>query len=362
MSFLINNNSMNKMSDVMNSIADKLKLIKVSHKDVIIRFHNDGDGISGALSFSKYIRRARYIQQTSSIYSVRNAMFDLNELTGSRNPIVIFIDFGSGQESQEGLSLLKAGGVELIIIDHHPFFEEIVNYCSIYLNPWSYKSIKNPSWYSAGYLASEIIGLLGIDCSKYGKISICSDKSGLRKCEKEYSDFGLVLNYVAAYSTYRSSLSFYSSILENKELFTSMFIQANEKVEQLIFIAKRSMKKKKVGNFFIYYFNMGKTYKKYEFPGLGKSATQIFEKLIEGENTPSLLICYEPKTIVFRITNNAFELGADASRIINHLKRVASDMIISGGGHLRAAAIRINGDNISSLFLEIEDYLLNIKN
>ena len=133
-------------------------------------------------------------------------------------------------------------------------------------------------------------------------------------------------------------------------------MQANEKIEQLISLSKHSLKKSNAGKFEVYKLNLGDIVKKYEFPGLGKSATQVFEKLVP-QDSPVVLLGYGPRTVVFRINNIAEEKGADATEIIEHLKKIMPDLIESGGGHVKAAAVRVREGYEVSLLKEIESFL-----
>ncbi len=353
--FLVQDSTMDKMKDTLISISKKLKASKILGRKVLVKFHNDGDGISGALSLQSFLK-ASFDQQKSAIYEVRDAIKDLNKLTNSNHPILVLVDFGSSIENKDGLALLKAGGVDVIIIDHHPPSEDLKQYLSVFLNPWFFDNSDNSSKYAAGYLCAEIARMFGKDCKNYAKISLCSDKSELLEISQEEKETSIVLNYAAAYSSYSSNLDFYSNLLSNDVLFQSILYQAQEKIDQLISLSKKHLKKKQIGKFHLFTINLGSLIKRYEFPGLGKSATQIFEALLP-QDKPALLICYGPRTLVFRINNIAVKEGADSLEIISHIKKVMAEIVESGGGHTRAAALRVKPDFETSALQEIEDFL-----
>ena len=88
-------------------------------RSVQLRFHGDADGISGALALTKAVR-CKSFQQNSAAYSVRDALRDISAIGQENMPLVILLDFGSGENCSEGLSLLRAAGIEYLVIDHHP--------------------------------------------------------------------------------------------------------------------------------------------------------------------------------------------------------------------------------------------------
>lgn len=356
--FLVRDKIMDSLKTTLLAIARRLHASQKLKREIIVRFHNDGDGISGALSLSSFLK-ADYTQQNSAIYSVKDAMNDLSKLNNSNHPLVVLVDFGSNVESKDALELLKAAAIEVIIIDHHPTMETISEYTSFCINPWKVANPEIASKYTAGYLASEISRILGKNNLNYAKIALCSDKSDLIEFSQEDKDSGIVLNYVAAYSSYRNALDFYSNVLEKKELFQSILIQANEKIDKLVSLAKHQIKEKEIGPFKLFYLNLGTIVKKFEFPGLGKSATQVFESLLDKDSS-SILVCYGPRTVVFRITEPAFEKGADAVKIIEHLKKTMPTLIISGGGHSKAAALRIKEGFETSVLGEVESILISM--
>ena len=86
---------------------------------VLLRFHGDADGIAGAFAISRVLS-CRASQQNSATYTVRDALRDIAGIGQESRPLAIMLDFGSGENCAEGLALLRAAGIEIIVIDHHP--------------------------------------------------------------------------------------------------------------------------------------------------------------------------------------------------------------------------------------------------
>ncbi|MBN2478003.1 hypothetical protein JXB01_01805 [Candidatus Micrarchaeota archaeon] len=347
---------MKKLKPKMAETAKKLLAAQKLGRFTIVRFHGDGDGIAGALAMTYFVK-GKYFQQNSAVYSVGDAMKDLQMCSNQNHPLMVFIDFGSGEESREGLSLLKAGGIELLIVDHHPNYKKIDEYCSISVNPWQVEYSEGSSKYTAGYLASEISRTAGNDSGDMAKTALASDKSTIIEIEEEYKNKAIVLNYVAAYSGYGNSLEFYADVLANKELYSSILEQAKEKISQIVEISRNRIKKQKAGEINFYYINLEDIVKRYEFPSYGKSTTQIFEAVESGE--PLVLVGYGKRSVMLRINDSAVLKGADTRKIIEKLKETMEDFVGGGGGHSRAAAIRVKEGFEKSVVEEILRMLQN---
>ena len=121
---LISDKITKKLKPKIQQLAEKLTEASMNRRYIMLRFHGDADGISGALALSEVLKCYAY-QQNAAVYSVRDAIRDLSNLTNEDNPLAVFLDFGMNKESEEGLGLLKAAGVELVLIDNHPPSEKI---------------------------------------------------------------------------------------------------------------------------------------------------------------------------------------------------------------------------------------------
>ena len=157
---------------------------------IIIRFHNDADGSSGACCVYMGIKDlAKRVKFSSNIvwvmnkgvsYSVAEAQSDIltaNNYTSIEKPLLMIIDFGTAIESNSGIAALGEK-FDVIWLDHHPVVRGFEGTrIEHYINPWSYAGDSN---YTAGLLASafsknfgvvvylrkSIIALPGICCAK----------------------------------------------------------------------------------------------------------------------------------------------------------------------------------------------------
>jgi RecJ-like exonuclease len=343
---LVSDAVMAALRQPIQRVAKKLLAAQKLGRPIVLRFHNDADGISGALAITSFLRCKAY-QQNSAIYSVSDAVSDLNALSYTWKPLLILLDFGSNEESVEGLSLVCAASFEIIIIDHHPPHEKIKQLNLTLLTPWLAKldaqQNEDLSKYTAGYLACEVARLATDEAvenqlERLASVACAGDKSKILNVSAEHRQIALVLDYVAAYSHYGNSLDFYRLLLKNKDLFDSILVQANEKINEICERVKHTMKERVINNIFVYILDLEGAVKQ-AFPSTGKITTNIFEAL--DQNKPILVIGHGKRSVILRLNELAEQHGLTACGIAEKVKVSMSDFVESGGGHRKAAAIKV---------------------
>ncbi|MEK6981874.1 MAG: DHH family phosphoesterase [Candidatus Micrarchaeota archaeon] len=347
-----------KILPLFEQIARYLHLVKRSNKFVLLKYHNDADGICAALSITSFLK-CRSEQQKSAVYSEKDAVRDLETITNETNPVVVFVDFGASIESQNGLKLLKAGGATIIIIDHHPPSKEISNHSYIFVSPWAVSDESESSRYPAGYLCAEIAKYFTNDDSEiaklndYAKIACAGDKSKILEITEQDRRKALALDYIALYGGY-PNLSFYKKILSSPDILSSILEQAEEKLNAILSNAKRRMIQKDLPNVTVYLLELEGLTKQYEFPSKGKAATTIFEALVkENPTKPIIVIGYGKQTVVIRINDLAAEAGYSGKEIAETTKTTMKDFVESAGGHQKAAAVRVKKEFAKSVAEEL---------
>jgi len=335
--FLDENDVTKQLADKFTEIAKRIASAKELHRSVLLRFHNDADGIAGAFALNEVIK-SKPSQQNSAIYSQRDVVGDISYLYHEWKPLVILLDFASNEKSAKALELLRASGAEIIVIDHHPVDKESIKIPHKFISPWLIE-INTPSSYAAGYLASEISHLLGGDTERYAKIACAGDKSDVLLPGEEDIKAALVLDYLAANTIYGNNLAFYKEVLRKDELFSSIYLQAREGIESAAEKAKNGLKKREKEEFVIYTFSLSGVIVPGEFPNRSKVTTAVFDKL--KTEKPTVVVGYDGGTIILRANKEAVEKGLNIPKIISVISERFADIVIGGGGHMVAAAMRI---------------------
>lgn len=349
----VQDNITEKIIPKLKEMCEQLKKAKKDGRFILLKFHNDADGISGALALTKMIRCRAY-QQNGAIYTVKDAFRDLHILGNECKPLVVFLDFGMNKESEEGLKYLKAAAVDVIVIDHHKPTTDIQKIADLSVNPWEFQDQiqdVNPSIYVAGYLAVELARLCGLESEKaleYARIACAGDKSNLLQINEKDKEGALVLDYLAMNSSFGNNLEFYKNVMNKKELFQSISRQAQEKVSEAVNVLLRSDNKREANGITIYSFDIEKVIEKGEFPNRSKVTTGVFEHL-NNEEEPIVVFGCGDKVLIMRANQKAVENGVDLAAIAKEMNEVMKDFVISGGGHMKAAAIRIRVGYVKSV-------------
>ncbi len=346
---------MEKLRERIELAGRKLLAARKLGRFILLKFHNDADGVSGALALIQVIGNAQTHQQNSAVYRVADAMRDVNVIRYERSPLVVIVDCGSSGESREGLEILKAGGAEIMLIDHHPPEKGVEKFCSAFLSPWAVSEEEEASTYPAGYLCCEVARACGKkEVEHLARIACAGDKSGIMPLSDEDRERALVIDYMATYAEFGNRLEFYEHAMGEKELYASILFQARERMERVKEEVGRMMKKRIEGPVAVYTVDFEKVNAR-EFPGKGKLTSRAFE-LVMHEGAVVVLGFWEGG-ISFRLNEDAVLRGITAVKIIEIVKAKMGSFIEGGGGHGRAASLKIRRGYTKEVLEEVINQL-----
>jgi len=337
--FLVKDKVTDKLKEKILEIAKHLLVAKKMGRYILLRFHGDADGISGAMALTGFLK-CYSLQQNSAVYSSKEAMKDLSMLGHQNRPIALFVDFGSNKESRVGLGFLQAAGIEIVMIDHHPYGKENEPLADFFLNPWMTGEEERLSDYTAGYLCTEVsrsAGVKGIE--NIAGNALAGDRSNILELKDENREIALVLDFMATYSSYGNNLDFYQNVLSNKDLYYSILSQAKDKIREISEGVKKSMKERKVGEFSVYVLDLERMAGAYEFPSKGKVANAVLDTI--EKDKAIVMIGYGNRSVILRLNSIAVEKGAKGNELIDKVKKSMNAFIWNGGGHSKAAALRV---------------------
>jgi RecJ-like exonuclease len=329
---ILNDENTRKFWPQLVRAASEILIAKKLGRFVVLHFHGDADGIVSAFAISSIIR-CKALQQNAAVYSVKDALRDL-AANGQERPLVILLDFGSA--SREGLDILRAAGVEYLVIDHHPY-EQKEN--DAIVNPL--KADAGFSKYTAGYLACEVACACGMNREEWyhwAKVACSGDKSEILNSGPEDAQKAMVLDFLASHVSFGNNLEFYKKVMGQDELFRSIAQQADESIEEAAQKAIGKMKVSESEKLKIISFPLENIVKKGEWPPSSKITTRVFDKL-KGEK-PLLCMGYTNRSIIMRLNDAAAGLGLSANTLAEKMKTSMADFVEGGGGHVRAGAIR----------------------
>ena len=323
-----------KMWPAISKAAAEILYSRKAGRPILLRFHGDADGICGAFALSG-VMYCKTFQQNAAVYSVRDALRDIGNVGQDANPLIILLDFASNDASSAGLELLRAAGIQFMIIDHHPPGEKLPEQA---VSPFCYTG--NGSKYTAGYLGCEIAAACGMDLEKAGslaRVACAGDKSQILSSKEKDIEKARVLDFLAAHASFGNSLEFYRKVMDKEELYNSISLQARESIDEAA--SRVSVKKSEQEGLTIATFALDNVVRKGEWPPAGKITTNIFEDM-SGDN-PLLCIGYTERSVIMRLNDAAAERGLSANELAKKTVESMADFVDGGGGHAKAGAVRV---------------------
>jgi len=363
----INSIAPSSKNEELNKVTEKLlpelknvviRIIKniSTGAPIIVRFHNDSDGCSGALALYKSLNNFMNRKNISSAhifwrinksiaYSV-DALYEdkiiINQYNSSEKPLLLIIDFGTAEESIDALNLKK--DFDIIMLDHHPIFDNFqTKNIDVYINPWNYNGDSN---YTAGFLAgvaAELISDVNVkplmDASLIGDHSIYCDLKN-----KNAEKISVVLDYITG-KKQNFSIENTLKIIDDTDILEKNFKHSTQLFESAISSALKHIKRYKGAEgilIFVLDFNHVERIED-DFPLPGRFSSKLHDK-IEELNGPNLTIVHYGSFISLRLSNAL----VDKFNMLKKLDefKITNEYVYSAGGHNAAASIKINKEYI----------------
>ncbi len=332
---------------------------------VFVRFHNDADGASGAYSLYKAIgsfsakigfsdnSKIKWKMHRSVAYSREDALEDLSALLGAvsvEKPLLVIIDFGTTEESNEGYEMIK-DAADVIWLEHHPPRGSLkFAHMQHYINPWNFGGDSN---YTAGYLTCELsryIAEIDNDCEK--EASLFGDHSIYAKGQGCGKDLATLLDLLTsdksiAFASYESGLTPIDihKIVSDKGKMNELVEYANARMEEMIRHAMNIVRKRMIGESYVYVldFSALREGSSNKFPLPGRFSTRMSDYIDGLGESGNILILTFSRYISIRI-GERLRGRIDLNEVIDKVAKL-SDRIESGGGHMSAGSIKIKEDS-----------------
>jgi RecJ-like exonuclease len=353
-------NAMPRLSEAAKALARGF----ISGAPVIVRFHNDGDGFSGAVALYRALAKLQerlfmnergvlWHINRSIAYTLESAYEDMmlfSSYKSAERPLLLITDFGTSPESIEAMNQVY-GKCELIWLDHHlpypGFPREKVDY---YINSWDFGGDSSTT---AGLLTcvfSQIISRIDSDLLK--QASLVSDYS-------EYADLGnkeayklsLVMDFLTSgksrYDSQGATPKQMESIINDRERFEEVFGFATKLLDESLSVGLKNIRSYRSGKISIHVLDFGHIAKLgYSYPLPGRYSSKLQEQMEALNNGKTITVIHYGSYISIRESRDISE-KVKLLEIIEKMK--ASGEALSGGGHSEAASIRIDGKNVKEI-------------
>ncbi|MDE1825502.1 MAG: hypothetical protein KGH61_01525 [Candidatus Micrarchaeota archaeon] len=347
-----------KLNQAAQLLLEKLYL----GAPVIVRFHNDADGATGAyglyLSINQILGKICQVGSPKIFWKMhrsvsytlgdsREDLLTIGNYDSVAKPLLLITDFGTSEESLQGAALANEK-FDIIWLDHHPVLRELAEMVGNYINPWMFGGDSN---YTAGMLTCEFgKSFASIDLSLIEKASLIGDYSGYAVEDKGARGLALLLDML----TSDKRIAFSSGgditpmeidqILRDESRSAELIRYATTRLEEAIDSGLEGLKhyKSEIGNIYVLDFENVRKDAMTKYPLPGRYASKLLERIEKEGKGPSILVLHFGHFVSIRVSG---EISGRVGllRIVGGIKS-DYDYVEAAGGHNNAASIKLRSE------------------
>ena len=399
--FLVKSDVLNRLRPKMYEAAQKIRRAILDGRTILLRHHNDADGICSGVAMEKaivpLIQKANpsndaeyyYFKRSPSkapFYELEDVVKDLSfaledqERHGQKLPLIVLLDNGSTEEDIVALMQAKIYDIEVVVIDHHSPGNLITKderngeiygatvavdeYVDTHVNPYL---VGGDSQLTAGALATEVahiinpevkdlimhlpaVAALG-DRAESGEVYQYLKLAAQKGFTKEHlAQIAECVDFEAYFLRFMNGRGIMDTILavdnldKHKKMIDALYNEYQKRVDTQLRAALPNIKQTQLQNGI--YFNLIDVEKfahKFTFPAPGKTCGFIHDKIIKdlGEDKPIVTLGHGPDFGVFRATDAVNEqYGFNVNEIVASMIEKVPQAGIDGGGHECAGSIK----------------------
>ena len=415
--FLVKSDVLNRLKPKMREAAQKIRRAILDGRTILLRHHNDADGICAGVAMEKALiplieeinpsndAQYYYFKRSPSkapFYELEDVVKDLSfaledqERHGQKLPLIVLLDNGSTEEDIVALMQAKIYDIEVVVIDHHSPGELLTKderdgeiygatvvvdeYVDTHVNPYL---VGGDSQLTAGALATEVahiinpsvkdlikhlpaVAALGdhAECGEvYQYLQLASEK-GYSK--EHLAKIAECVDFEAYFLRFMNGRGIMDTILavdnfdKHEKMIDALYKEYQKRVDTQLKAALPNIKRTQLENGI--YFNLIDVEKfahKFTFPAPGKTCGFVHDHVIKelGEDKPIVTLGHGPDFGVFRATDAVNEeFGFNVNDIVSTMIKRVPSAGIDGGGHECAGSIKyIEGLGEELLYKVVEE-------
>ena len=415
--FLVKSDVLNRLRPKMYEAAQKIRRAILDGRTILLRHHNDADGICSGVAMEKaivpLIQQANpsndaeyyYFKRSPSkapFYELEDVVKDLSfaledqERHGQKLPLIVLLDNGSTEEDIVALMQAKIYDIEVVVIDHHSPGDLITKderdgeiyggtvavdeYVDTHVNPYL---VGGDSQLTAGCLATEVAHIINPDvkdlikhlpaiaalgdraeCGEvYQYLQIASEKGFTKEHLAKVAE---CVDFEAYFLRFMNGRGIMDTILavdnidKHEKIIDALYKEYQKRIDTQLKAALPNIKKTQLDNGI--YFNLLDVEKfahKFTFPAPGKTCGFVHDHVIKelGEDKPIVTLGHGPDFGVFRATDAVNEqYGFNVNEIVSAMIDRVPQAGIDGGGHECAGSIKyIEGLGEEVLYKVVEE-------
>jgi len=371
-------------------IARRIRKAIITNQPIMIRHHNDSDGISAGLCLDMSITNVMDrmginpehnlyrspskapFYETADVFRDLALSKRLTDKHEQQKPLIIVTDNGSTPEDMFGFQLLTATGHEAIVIDHHnPVIIKngkttVCPYLSFHLNPYMFGL---DSKTSAGMLCYELARMIDetFDNPVIPAVAAISDRCEIPerhayialtgKSEDELKKIGIAIDFTSYHMRFDAARGLFEELYINKPLVELINTEVNAGVETQLQSTLPYLRTQDINGVTLSTIDLEKYTLRFTYPTPGKVIGMIHDIVAEGkEHQAVLTLGLLSDMIIVRATKPVFPV----QHIIDRIKERLPESNVDGGGHEMAGTIKFVQAHQEAIVEIIKDELKKI--
>ena len=387
--FSIKSERYDLMRDKFIKIAERIRLAIVTGEPILIRHHNDTDGITSGLTIEmacKQLMKKRGIDPAHNLYRSpsRAPFYEIADVFrdwslsnrivsyDQKKPLIIVVDNGSTPEDRAGFQILNALGHHAIVIDHHnPVIindgkTSVCEYLDLHLNPYMYGL---DSKTSAGMLCYELSRFISeeFDNPVMPAAAAIADRCDIAETEEyiknskltreELIKIGVAIDFAAYQMKFDSGNGIFEELYNNMNIVQILNAQVTKGVETQLQSTLPYLRTQEINGVIFSHIDLEKYTLRFTYPTPGKVLGMIHDTVAKGkENTPVLTIGHLSDMIIVRATHPVLPV----QKIIERLQAEHPHANVDGGGHEMAGTIKFVPAHLTAIIEFIKDELKKV--
>lgn len=368
--FSIKSERYEKMKEIMIAIAARIRKAILEGQPIMIRHHNDTDGIISGLSLEHACLgfmqdlgiEGRYLlfrsPSKAPFYASGDVLRDLVlskkliEVDADIKPLIVVCDNGSTPEDAFGLNTLKTLGYEAIVIDHHnpvvlnDGVTAVDAYVSHHLNPYK---VGWDSKTSAGMLCYEIGRFIfeGFGNPLFPAVAGVADRCDIQETEdymaivnKTKDDLVKIstgIDYISYQLKHDSGKGVFEEVFNSPEFVEILNGEVRKGFETQLQSTLPYLRDQDINGVTLSTIDVGKYTMRFTYPSPGPVISRIHEiSSAEHESGPLITLGHMDDSIIIRATHPILPV----QKIMSHLQEKYPNANVDGGGHEMAGTIR----------------------
>ena len=357
--FLVKSDVLNRLKPKMREAAQRIRRAILDGRTILLRHHNDADGICSGVAMEKAIvpliekenpsndAQYYYFKRSPSkapFYELEDVVKDLSfaledqERHGQKLPLIVLLDNGSTEEDIVALMQAKIYDIEVVVIDHH----------------------------SPGIKHLPAVAALG-DRAENGEVYQYLELASQKGFTKEHlAKIAECVDFEAYFLRFMNGRGIMDTILavdnldKHEKMIDALYNEYQKRIDIQLKAALPNIKRTQLSNgIYLNLIDVEKYAHKFTFPAPGKTCGFVHDHVIKelGEDKPIVTLGHGPDFGVFRATDAVNEeYGFNVNDIVATMINRVPSAGIDGGGHECAGSIKyIEGLGEEVLYKVVEE-------